>query len=238
MGSPGVTPPQGAPTRRMWFVCITALALHVPVWLWFVASSARAWVKPCEETHTEVLVGLIPSTLLWLLWLLWLWRTPETQKPSPGSAVATCLGWSLFLVLAAVACPGLQRSRIAANYASAVGTLRTIHTAESTYAETYKRGYSASLALIGPPPSGGLATASTADLISSEVAGGKKSGYIFDYKPGPADASGNIKTFTVSARPIQYGSTGCRSFFTDESGVIRQSDENRAPSAKDPAIAG
>lgn len=238
MGSPAETSPRRVPFRRMWFVCVAALALHLPGWLWFVASSARAWVKPCEETHPEALLGLIPSTLLWLLWLWWLWRTPETQKPSRGSTAATGLGWSLFLLLAAVACPGLQRSQLAANYATAVGTLRTIHTAETTYAETYKRGYSASLGLLGPPPSGGAATASAADLIPSEVAGGKKSGYIFDYKPGPADASGNIKTFTVSARPIQFGSTGCRTFFTDESGVIRQSNENRAPTAKDPAIAG
>lgn len=238
MGTAAVAPPKRAPIRGMWYVCIAVLILHLLLWLGFAASSVRAWVKPCEETHPEVLIGLIPSTLLWLLWLLWLWRTQETQKPSSGSVAATFLGWSLFLVLAAIACPGLQRSQFHANYATAVGTLRTIHTAETTYAETYKRGYSASLALLGPPPSGGAATASAADLIPSEVAGGKKSGYIFDYKPGPADASGNIKTFTVSARPIQYGTSGCRNFFADESGVIRQTDEDRAPTAKDPAIAG
>lgn len=237
MGSSAETVPQRPPLRSMWYVCIAVLILHLLLWLGFAASSVRAWAEPCGETNPEVLIGLIPSTLLWLLWLLWLWRTPETEKPSSGSVAATFLGWSLFLVLAAIACPGLQRSRIPPNYASAVGTLRTIHTAETTYAETYKRGYSPSLASLGPPPSGGAATASAADLISSDVAGVKKSGYVFDYKPGPADTSGNIKTFTVSARPIQYGTTGCKNFFTDESGVIRQTDKDRASTAKDPTIA-
>src|SRR6202008_926857 len=53
------------------------------------------------------------------------------------------------LIVAAVAIPNLLRSRIAANEASAVGSLRSINTAQITYAATYeKRGYASSLAAL------------------------------------------------------------------------------------------
>jgi prepilin-type N-terminal cleavage/methylation domain-containing protein len=44
---------------------------------------------------------------------------------------------AIILVIAAIAIPNLIRSRIAANEASAVGSVRTINTAEMTYASTY-----------------------------------------------------------------------------------------------------
>jgi prepilin-type N-terminal cleavage/methylation domain-containing protein len=44
---------------------------------------------------------------------------------------------AIILIIAAIAIPNLLRSRIAANEASAVGSLRTINTAQVTYASTY-----------------------------------------------------------------------------------------------------
>ena len=44
---------------------------------------------------------------------------------------------AIILIIAAIAIPNLLRSRMAANEASAVGSLRTINTAEVTYATAY-----------------------------------------------------------------------------------------------------
>ena len=56
---------------------------------------------------------------------------------------------AIILIIAAIAIPSLLRSRIAANQASAVGSLRTINTVEVAYASTYRTGYSPTLAALG-----------------------------------------------------------------------------------------
>ena len=57
---------------------------------------------------------------------------------------------AIILIIAAIAIPNLLRSRIAANQASAVGSLRTFTTAEITYATTYNTGYTSNLGYFGP----------------------------------------------------------------------------------------
>ncbi len=57
------------------------------------------------------------------------------------------------LIVAAIAIPNLLRSRMAANEASAVGSLRSVNTAQITYAGTYpKRDYAPDLTTLGIDP--------------------------------------------------------------------------------------
>jgi hypothetical protein len=57
------------------------------------------------------------------------------------------------LVGAAIAIPNLLRAKIAANEASAAGSIRTIVTAQVTYASLYpERGFAPDLATLGPDP--------------------------------------------------------------------------------------
>jgi len=143
---------------------------------------------------------------------------------------------AIILIIAAIAIPNLLRSRIAANQASAVGSLRTLNTAEITYASTYNVGYSSQLSYIGPPAAGANPTSVLAGLVDSVLAGGTKSGYSFTYTPGPSDASGRINTYAITATPIST-STGTNSYYTDQSGVIRQNSTATAGSTDSP-IAG
>lgn len=113
---------------------------------------------------------------------------------------------------------------------SAVGCMRTINTAEVTYASTYNKGFSPTLKSLGEPPKGVKPSASAADFVDESLAGGKKSNYVFNYKAGKPDKDGTIGTYAVTARPVKW-SKGIKSFFSDESGVIRWTDENRAPKA-------
>jgi type IV pilus assembly protein PilA len=124
---------------------------------------------------------------------------------------------AIILIIAAIAIPNLLRSKMAANEASAVGSMRTLNTAAVTYSTTYG-GYPASLATLGPAAS---ATSTTADLVDSVLAGGVKSGYSFSWSAGTADSSGNIDAYSIAASPVTVGTTGQRYFFTDQSGVIR-----------------
>jgi len=140
---------------------------------------------------------------------------------------------SMGLIVAAIAIPNLLRSRIAANEAAAVGTMRTVTTAEVTYDTTYpKRGYASSLAAMGPPISGSCSrtdiTPAHACLLDEAVGNasctaGKwctKNGYRYSVR-GVCGPTG-CKSYVVTATPVNTG-TGTKSFCSTVDAVIRVS---------------
>jgi competence protein ComGC len=124
------------------------------------------------------------------------------------------------LIVAAIAIPNLLRSKMAANEAAAVGSLRTVNTACVVYSTEYG-GFPPSLNALGGEGSGAEPSAISAQLIDSVLQTGRKSGYLFFYSAGAPDEKGVISSFIVNADPAVAGSTGLRHFFTDQSGVIR-----------------
>lgn len=157
------------------------------------------------------------------------------RTPKGFSLIELLIVVAIILIIAAIAIPNLLRSKIAANQASAVESLRTIGTAEVTYSSTYNKGFSpgTSLAALGPVAGGGAATPTNADLIDSVLAAGTKSGYAFKYTAGAADSAGNINTFGVVATPVTVGSTGQDGYGIDQSSVIRFTTTGAAPSITD-----
>ncbi len=167
------------------------------------------------------------------------------KKSSRGfSLIELLIVVAIILIIAAIAIPNLLRSRIAANQASAVGSLRTLNTAEVTYATTYNTGYSSTLGDLGPAPSGGTPVATAAGLVDEVLSGSaagtatattsSKSGYTFTYTPGGTDTSGKINTYSFTAAPISVGTTGTNFYYTDQSGVIRQNSTAVAGSTDSP----
>ena len=143
------------------------------------------------------------------------------NKQKGFSLIELLIVVAIILIIAAIAIPNLLRSKMAANEASAVGSLRTINTSCVTYSSTYGTGFPAALANLSPLAGGGGGTAANADLIDSVLAGGAKSGYTFTYTAGAADANGVINSYTLAGDPTAPGTSGNRFFFTDQSGVIR-----------------
>ena len=131
---------------------------------------------------------------------------------------------AIILIIAAIAIPNLLRSRMAANEASAVGSLRTINTACVTYSSTYGVGFPTALSNLG---TSGPASSTSADMIDNVLAGGVKSGYQFVYAFTPA-VSGIVPAYQVNAAPLSPGQTGQRYFYSDQSGVIRFNLSNAA----------
>jgi len=145
---------------------------------------------------------------------------------------------AIILTIAGIAIPNLLRSRIAANQASAVGTLRTLNTAEITYLSTYNVGYSSMLSYLGPTASGAAPTSTLAGLVDSLLAGSgsnvsTKSGYSFGYTPGTA-VNNQIYTYQIVAKPVTVGTTGTNYYYTDHSGVLRQNSTATAGSTDSP----
>jgi type IV pilus assembly protein PilA len=142
---------------------------------------------------------------------------------------------AIILVIAAIAIPNFLRSRIAANETAAVSSLRTIKTAQITYAASYPTvGFAPDLATLGPPAAGAPPTSAAADLLDTVLAQGRKSGYGFQSTGaidgcGSPDAqfvtttlSGIRVSFAIFACPISQNRTGLRNFCTDDTGVLRQ----------------
>ena len=144
-----------------------------------------------------------------------------SRREDAFSLIELMIVVAIILVIAAIAIPSLLRSKIAANQASAIESLRVIGTSEVTYAATYGDGYSTTLAAMGPIPSGAVATASAAGLVDDLLASGAKSGYTFIYTPTLLDSTGRYNGYTVLANPVVAGTTGADYYYEDETHLIR-----------------
>ena len=139
------------------------------------------------------------------------------KKQKGFSLIELLIVVAIILIIAAIAIPNLLKSKMAANESSAVGSIRTINTGEVTYAAGCPNvGYSSTLQELN---TGATCTAGV-NIIDSVLATSVKSGYTFPYAAAP-DASGLINTYTINANPSVYQTTGQRSFFSDQTGVIR-----------------
>jgi type IV pilus assembly protein PilA len=121
---------------------------------------------------------------------------------------------AIILIVAAIAIPNLLQARVAANEASAVGSVRTINTAMISYNDNYPTvGFAPTLAALGgtvcaPPDE------TAACLVDSVLASGTKQGYTFSVT-GIGTPAGQY--FAV-ASPIP--GSGNRSFCATEDATI------------------
>ncbi len=127
----------------------------------------------------------------------------------------------IVLIVAAIAIPNLLRAKMAANEATAVGSLRAINTAIVSYSSQYGHVPGKLTALA--PPAVGPQTENFAGLIDTDLAHGQKSGYVFSYEASDSQGRGIYDAYVVYADPVTSGTTGQRHFFTDQTGVIRSS---------------
>ena len=121
---------------------------------------------------------------------------------------------AIILIILSIALPQMSKSRMNAQEMAAIKTLNTINTTEIQYQSQFGK-YATAISQLGPPPSGGGEGPEAAGLISGNLASGTSSGYNFAVTQTPMG-------YAVSAVPKTFGSTGRRTFYTDQTGVIRE----------------
>jgi len=150
-------------------------------------------------------------------------------------------------IIAAIAVPGLLRARMSGNEASAIGSMRSINSAQATYAASCANGgYAQSLVDLVTGPGGGAGFISP-DLSANGVV---KSGYtvnllaaagsgVVTVAANTCNASANdaMGGYYARTEPVTVGTTGTRSFATDTRGSVFQ-DTTGAVVADPPTVGG
>ena len=140
-------------------------------------------------------------------------------------------------IIAAIAVPGLLRARMSGNEASAIGSTRTISSAQATYASSCGGGgYATTMAALGKAPTAGGPKFIPDDLAAATAAASAKSGYYFNLAANGGAvvlaaagtcngaATDAMTTYFMQTIPATAGTTGTRWFATDHSGQIRQAN--------------
>jgi hypothetical protein len=146
-----------------------------------------------------------------------------TAKPSIGKIL---MRWGLLLgiLLGAIwsflwfALPERQGNPTLQAENRAMQALREARAALSDYASAEGGAYPRQFESLGE-------RARAAAQLSQSV------NYQMQYTPGPVESDGRIRTYALQDRAGNYG---FRSFYTDQSGVLRATRENRAATVQDP----
>ena len=128
---------------------------------------------------------------------------------------------AIILIIAAIAIPGYLSSKMAANEASAIHSIRAINVAQVSYQTSYpQKGYASSLASLGGPDSCNP-SAESACLLDPDLTSGIKSGYTFNASGRNPVNQSNV-SYVTGAAPQAFKHTGIRRFCSTERGLIRR----------------
>ncbi len=154
-------------------------------------------------------------------------RRKALRRTSGFSLIELLIVIAIILVIAAIAVPKLNTARMHSQEMAAIRQINTIHTAQTQYFSQFGK-FAESLVQLGPP-AGGSAGPAASDLISGDLAKGEKTGYRFTVAP-------TQEGYQVTAVPQAFNSTGRRTFFSDQSLVVRENWGAEPPTASSPEI--
>jgi len=151
----------------------------------------------------------------------------SNRRRSGFSLIELLIVIAIILIIVTVALPKLNKARMYAQETAALKAIQTLNTAQVQYQSTFGR-FAQSLTELGPPVSG-TDNASAANLISSDLASGLKQGYKYTLTGTPTG-------YVITAVPQSFGSTGSRTFYSDQSLVVRENYGQDPATANSPEV--
>jgi type IV pilus assembly protein PilA len=140
---------------------------------------------------------------------------PVSRNRRGFSLIELLIVIAIILLIITIAVPKFNSVQKHAREVAALQAIKTVHTAQVQFYSEYGR-YATSLTELGPPASG-HSSASAADLIGNDLASGEKQGYRFT-------VTGNAGGYVINANPVVYGTSGDKSFFSDQTMTIHEHD--------------
>jgi prepilin-type N-terminal cleavage/methylation domain-containing protein len=140
--------------------------------------------------------------------------TRRNRRRSGFSLMELLIVVAILMIIGAIAIPRINIALMNAKEMAATRELHNLITAQTQYMSQFGR-YAQSLQELGPPASAGQAGPNGADLVTKEMSNGSKNGYKFNLQATP-------QGFIVQAVPVTFNNTGRRTFYTDQTGIIRQ----------------
>lgn len=190
------------------------------------------WVTPTGITLSSS-VSPLYLPLFWLAQFLVItaavlvYRSlPATLEKSSSSAWG--IGWGvLYIVFLIVIIPNTKKPKGWYGEVASISDLRRIVNCAHEIASSHpEKLFPATLARLAAEPE---------KCIDPTLATGEKNGYRFEYLSSSDRAQPDHPAFVVTATAFQR-SSGCRNYFSDETSVIRFTDEDRAATKDDPPL--
>jgi prepilin-type N-terminal cleavage/methylation domain-containing protein len=153
--------------------------------------------------------------------------SPRTGRRRGFTLIELLIVIAIILIIAAIAVPKVNNQLMSAHEMAAIRQITTIHQAQTQYYSQFGQ-YAAKLQALGPP-TGGAAGPEASDLIPKVLAEGKNSGYLFAVTKTPVG-------YAVSAKPETFGSSGRRTFYSDQTLVIRNNWSEELADVNSPEI--
>lgn len=152
----------------------------------------------------------------------------RTRSERGFSLIELLIVIAIILIILGIALPQMSKSQMESREMAAVATLRTINTEEVQYQSQFGQ-YATSLNQLGPPTAGASEGPQAAGLIPAALAKGESSGYKFAITATP-------QGYAATAAPTTFGTTGRRTFYTDQTNTIRQNWGREPATANSPEI--
>lgn len=142
-------------------------------------------------------------------------RQHQNRREAGFSLIELLIVVAIILVLLGIMLPQVNKIRMNGNETRAIAEVRTLNLAQTQFSSQFGR-FANSLSELGPATGGGAEGPSASGLIPGDLAKGVSNGYNF------ALTGTNGASYTIIATPAAYGSTGRRTFYSDQAGVIHQ----------------